>query len=125
MTIEKRKALALAIAFLLDCRSRNDSLTAKKLRTRQERIAAFWLWLSKISIADLIVPGLSLLRAVELYVMSQKTRKIIRKNAEKLGLECIAKWAAGETVERACLEDFARAELDGLYDRIRAKLCSA
>ena len=125
MTVKKRKALALAIAFLLDCKSRNDSLTAKKLRTRQERIAAFWLWLSKISAADLIVPGLSLLRAVELYVMSQKTRKIIKKNAEKLGLECIARWAAGETVERTCLEDFARAELNGLYDRIRAKLCNA
>lgn len=122
---KKRKALALAIAFLLDCKSKNDSLTAKKLRTRQERIAAFWLWLSKISAAELILPGLSLLRAVELYVMSQKTRRIIKEIAEKLGLECIARWAAGETVERTCLEDFARAELNGLYDRIRARLCNA
>lgn len=123
--MKKRKALALAIAFLLDCKSKNDSLTAKKLRTRQERIAAFWLWLSKISAAELILPGLSLLRAVELYVMSQKTRRIIKEIAEKLGLECIARWAAGETVERTCLEDFARAELNGLYDRIRARLCNA
>jgi hypothetical protein len=122
---KKRKALALAIAFLLDCKSKNDSLTAKKLRTRQERIAAFRLWLSKISPAELILPGLSLLRAVELYVMSQKTRRIIKEIAEKLGLECIARWAAGETVERTCLEDFARAELNGLYDRIRARLCNA
>lgn len=122
---KKRKALALAIAFLLDCKSKNDSLTAKKLRTRQERIAAFWLWLSKISTVELILPGLSLLRAVELYVMSQKTRRIIKEIAEKLGLECIARWAAGETVERTCLEDFARAELNGLYDRIRARLCNA
>jgi hypothetical protein len=123
--MKKRKALALAIAFLLDCKSKNDSLTAKKLRTRQERIAAFWLWLSKISAAELFLPGLSLLRAVELYVMSHKTRRIIKEIAEKLGLECIARWAAGETVERTCLEDFARAELNGLYDRIRARLCNA
>jgi len=122
---KKRKALALAIAFLLDCKSKNDSLTAKKLRTRQERIAAFWIWLSKISAVELILPGLSLLRAVELYVMSKKTRRIIKESAEKLGLECIARWAAGETVERTCLEDFARAELNGLYDRIRARLCNA
>ena len=119
------KKLAVALMFLLDCKSKYDSLTTHKLRTRRARMATFALWYRKSQLVALAVPGLNIIALAELYAAHERLwlilKNIAKRNADRIPT-CVYAYVHGETVEVSCVESWARSLIPH-YDEIRQKIC--
>ena len=123
--IVDEKLLALALAFLVDCKSKYVTLTSLRLRTRQSRMAAFALWYRKSRLLELIVPGINVVAVLELYATHERLWLVLKNAAKKHGGKiptCVYGFVFGETVERECVEAWLRNTLDN-YDELREKIC--
>ena len=123
--IDDERLLALALAFLLDCKSRYVTLTSLRLRTRQSRMAAFALWYRKSRLLELVIPGVNIAAVLELYATHERLWLILKSAAKKLAGRipaCVYNFVFGETVEHECVDAWLRSVLDN-YDQLREKIC--
>ncbi|MEM1598740.1 MAG: hypothetical protein QXI07_09555 [Pyrobaculum sp.] len=125
MTGIELKKLAVALMFLLDCKSKYDSLTTHKLRTRRARMAAFALWYSRDKLVALAVPGLNVAAVLQLYATHGRLWLVLKNLAKTCADKiprCVYDYVFGETVEAACVEAWLRAVIPH-YDEVRQKIC--
>jgi hypothetical protein len=121
------RVLALIVLILLDCRSRNDSLTPKKLSTRRGRAADMVYWLWRFRRQKVFAFPDFLITAVRELVDSPQLLRLLRMWAAATdGLPpCVVDFLWSRSAPTACVEEWAFQELGEEGRKLRERLCSS